>query len=383
MRRIYLDHAATTPLDPRVFEAMRPYLLEHFGNPSSVHARGRKARFAVEESRETVASLLGAEPGEIVFTSGGTEANNSALLGTDGGVLTSAAEHESVLRPVEALRDRGWPIRMIMPGRTGAVSAGTIERYLDGDIALVSIMHANNEVGTITPIEEIVAVSRRRGARVHCDAVQTAGYGMMRADEVGVDLMTVSGHKFYGPKGAGVLFVRGSTSLESLLRGGSQERGRRGGTENVPAIVGFARALELAVLEAGDRRRHAEALRDRLMAGLLEAVGEHVRIVTPAGRAAVAPHIVSVVVPPVEGRAVDGEMLLLNLEMEGIEASAGSACTSGAVEPSHVLTALGMDVETASAAVRFSVGKDTSEDEIDEAVDACERVLRRMIRAAR
>lgn len=381
MRRIYLDHAASTPLDPRVFEAMRPYLLEHFGNPSSVHATGRKARFAVEESREHVASLLGAEPGEIIFTSGGTEANNAALLGTDGGILTSAAEHESVLRPSESARERGRRVRILKPGPTGAVSAKAVERYLDEDIALVSIMHANNEVGTLSPIDEIVGVSRRRRVLVHCDAVQTAGYGMIRADEVDVDLMTVSGHKFYGPKGIGALFVRGGAAFRPLLAGGAQERGRRGGTENVPAIVGFARALELALIEGDDRRRHAETLRDRLVTGLREAVGGQVRIVTPLGEAAVAPHIVSVVVPPVDGRPVDGEMLLLNMDMEGVQVSAGSACTSGAFEPSHVLTALGLDAEAASAAMRFSVGKGTTAEDVDETIDACRRVLHRMIRA--
>lgn len=380
MRRIYLDHAATTPLDPRVFETMRPYLLEHFGNASSVHGAGRKARFAVEESRERVASLLGAEPGEILFTSGGTEANNAALHGTDGGLLTSAAEHESILRPAETLQRRGRQVRILTPDPTGAVPVEAVERQLDGDVGLVSVMHANNEVGTVSPIEEIVEACGRRGVLVHCDAVQTAGYGMVRLDRLQVDLMSVSGHKFYGPKGVGVLFVRSGTAFRPFIEGGAQERGRRGGTENVAAIAGFARALELAHETAEDRRRHADRMRRRLIAGLHEAAGNGIHIVTPVKGVPVAPHIVSVVVPPVDGRTVDGEMLLLNMDMEGVLVSAGSACTSGAVEPSHVLTALGLDAETASAAVRFSVGKDTTEADVDEAVAAFDRVLQRVIR---
>ncbi len=377
MRRIYLDHAATTPLDPRVYEAMRPYLTEHYGNPSSVHGAGRKARFAVEESREKVADLFGAEPGEILFTSGGTEANNAALLGAAGGIVTSAAEHESVLRPAQSLRRRGRRVHLLQPEPTGAVSTEAVLGCLDEDVGLVSIMHANNEVGTLSPIDEIAEACR--GVLVHCDAVQTAGYGLIRVDEVPVDMMTISGHKFYGPKGAGVLFVRGGTPFQPLLEGGAQERGRRGGTENVPAIVGLARALELALEEAAERRRHAASMRDRLVEGIREAAGSMVRLVTPLGAAPVAPHLVHLVVPPANGTAADGEMLLLNMDMEGVLVSAGSACTSGAVEPSHVLTALGLEPSTASAALRFSVGRDTTEADVDEAVAALHRVLHRMI----
>ncbi|MEX0601104.1 MAG: cysteine desulfurase family protein, partial [Rhodothermales bacterium] len=340
---------------------------------------GRKARFAVEESRETVAGLLGAEPGEILFTSGGTEANNTVLRGVDGGILTCAAEHESVLRPVERLREQGRLVRVMKPGPGGSVSAADVEGQLDSDVGLVSIMHANNEVGTISPIEDIAEVCRSNGTAFHCDAVQTAGYGSIRVDRIDVDFLTVSAHKFYGPKGVGVLFVRGGAALRPLLEGGAQERGRRGGTENVPAIVGLARAFELAIEEAEARRRHAESVRDHLAACLRDVVGDRVEVVTPIDAAPVAPHIVHVVAPPVDGKEVDGEMLLLNMDMEGMHVSAGSACTSGAVEPSHVLTAMGMDASRASAAIRFSVGRATSKADVEEAVNVLDRVLHRML----
>ena len=380
MHPVYLDHAATTPLDERVLEAMQPFFGVRFGNASSVHSLGRQARFAVEECREKVAALLGAEPGEIVFTSGGTESNNMALGAASGGVLTCAAEHESVLRSGEALQSFGRTVHMLKPGRFGAVSAEDIARALDSEacagVTLVSIMHANNETGALSPVRGIAEICHAKGLIFHCDAVQTVGYAMFPA----ADLTTLSGHKFYGPKGIGALFVRGGIDVGPVLRGGKQERGRRAGTENVAAIAGFAKALELAFDEGESRKRHAEAMRDRLRTGIQAVAGATVRIVTPCDTGEAAPHILGVVVPPVNDRPIDGEMLLLNMDMENICVSAGSACTSGALEPSHVLMAMGMDRDTAAAFLRFSVGRNTTHEDVERAIEALDRVLRRMIR---
>lgn len=381
MKGVYLDHAAATPLDPRVLEAMKPYLSDSFGNASSVHALGRKARFAVEESREKIAALLGAEPGEIVFTSGGTESNNTALRGIDRTLVTCATEHESVLRTAERLDAEGRRVVIANPDRNGVLAPEAVEQILDSlgdEKALVSVMHANNEIGTVSPLEEIVETCRRRGAVVHCDAVQTVGYGLIRVDEFDVDVLTASAHKFYGPKGIGLLFVRGGTEFRPLVRGGAQERKRRGGTENVPAIVGFAEALRLAIESADERRERAAAMRDRLYRSIVDQLGHRVVVNTPLREYPTAPHILNLAFPPVDGEPVDGEMLLLNLDVEGIYASAGSACTSGALEPSHVLTAIGLPKETAAAAVRFSVGKETSREDVDRAAEALGRVVRRM-----
>ena len=380
MHPVYLDHAATTPLDARVLEAMQPFFGAQFGNASSVHSLGRQARFAVEECREKVAALLGAEPGEIVFTSGGTESNNMALGAASGGVLTCAAEHESVLRSGEALQSFGKNVHMLKPGRFGVVSMEDIARALDSEVCsgvtFVSIMHANNETGALSPVREIAEVCHERGLTFHCDAVQTVGYAMIPE----ADLMALSGHKFYGPKGIGALFVRGGVDVGPVLRGGRQERGRRAGTENVAAIAGFAKALELAFDEREFRKRHAETMRDRLRNGIQAVAGARVDIVTPSDTDEAAPHILGVVVPPVNGHAIDGEMLLLNMDMENICVSAGSACTSGALEPSHVLMAMGLDRDTAAAFLRFSVGRNTTDEDVDRAVEALDRVLRRMIR---
>ena len=383
MRRIYLDHAATTPLDPRVFEAMLPYLKDQYGNASSVHALGRKARFAVEESRECLAAHLGAEPGEIIFTSGGTEANNAALHGMLGGarrhLVTSAAEHEAVLRPAERLEKAGHRVSMLPPAPSGAVVPEQVAAALTQETGLVSLMHANNELGTLTPIPSIAAICHARGIPLHCDAVQTAGLFKLNVDALGVDLMTLSGHKLYGPKGVGVLYVRGGLDFEPFVVGGAQERKRRGGTENVAAIVGMARAFEWAVVEAGERVAHLAALRDRLCTGLRQTLGDAFVFNTPVGEdVSVAPHIVNIAFPPHDGMPLDGEMLLLNLDMEGVMVSAGSACTSGAIAPSHVLLAIGHDRATASAAVRFSFGKDNTEEDIDQTVERLGTILRRM-----
>lgn len=387
MRRVYLDHAATTPLAPEVLEEMKPYLTEHYGNASSVHQLGRQARVTLEEARERVANCLGAQSSEIVFTSGGTEADNLAIKGAlssalerdeSAGLITSAAEHEAVLTPAERLQEQGHPVSILMPDAGGAVTPGQVEAAIDDRTALVSLMHANNEIGVCTDIPAVAEVCTENDVLLHCDAVQTAGLFEIDVDELGVDLLSLSGHKFYGPKGVGVLFVRGGVDLGPLVEGGSQERERRGGTENVPAVVGLAEALERAVDAAEERRERLARLQRRLVDGLDEAVPCDYVLNTPVDDAPVAPHVVNVAFPPTGGEPVDGEMLILNLDMEGVLVSAGSACTSGALEPSHVLTAIGLDRETASAAVRFSLGAETTEDDIDYTLDKLHATLSRM-----
>ena len=384
MERAYLDHAATTPLDPEVFEAMKPYLLEEYGNASSVHQLGRQARVAMEEARERVAGCLGAESSEIVFTSGGTEADNLALKGVlqeappkRDGLVTSAAEHEAVLRPAERLKEQGHPVEILSPDDHGAVSPEQVESAIDDRTALVSLMHTNNEIGVQTDIPAVAEVCHAHDVPLHCDAVQAAGLQSLDVDDLDVDLLSMSGHKFYGPKGVGVLYVRNGVDLGPLVEGGSQERERRGGTENVPGAIGLAEALERAVSDAEERAERLSRLQRRLVDGLDDAVPGRYVLNTPVGEAPVAPHVVNVAFPP-EEEPLDGEMLILNLDMEGVLVSAGSACTSGALEPSHVLTAIGLDRPTASAAVRFSLGATTTEEEIDYALETLRSTLQRM-----
>jgi cysteine desulfurase len=389
MERVYLDHAATTPLDPEVLEAMKPYLLEDYGNASSVHQLGRQARVALEQAREQVAACLGAESREIVFTSGGTEADNLALKGVlrtaserdpRAGLVTSAAEHEAVLRPAERLADEGHPVQILTPDTHGAVSPDQVRTALDDQTALVSLMHTNNETGVQTEIPAIADICESHDVLLHCDAVQAAGLQPLDVDALGVDLLSLSGHKFYGPKGTGVLYVRNGVDLGPLLQGGAQERDRRGGTQNVPGAVGLAAALERAATRAEARAERLAHLQQRLVDGLDDAVPGPYRLNTPVAAAPVAPHVVNVAFPP-DGPAadpLDGEMLILNLDMQGVLVSAGSACTSGALEPSHVLSALGLDPPTASAAVRFSLGAGTTEADIDYALDTLRDTLQRM-----
>jgi cysteine desulfurase len=389
MERVYLDHAATTPLDPEVLEAMKPYLLEDYGNASSVHQLGRQARVALEQAREQVAACLNAASSEVVFTSGGTEADNLALKGvlraaSEGdaraGLVTSAAEHEAVLRPAERLADEGHPVQILRPDAHGAVSPEQVRAALDDQTALVSLMHTNNETGVQTEIPAIADICKSHDVLLHCDAVQAAGLQSLDVDALGVDLLSLSGHKFYGPKGTGVLYVRNGVDLGPLLQGGSQERDRRGGTENVPGAVGLAEALERAAARAEARAERLAHLQERLVDGLDDAVPGPYRLNTPVGEAPVAPHVVNVAFPPGGPAAdpLDGEMLILNLDMQGVLVSAGSACTSGALEPSHVLSALGLDRPTAAAAVRFSLGAGTTEANIDYALDTLRDTLQRM-----
>lgn len=387
MSRVYLDHAATTPTHPAVLEEMKPYFTSQYGNASSVHQLGREARVAVEDARERVAACLGAESSEIVFTSGGTEADNLALKGvlaaasTNGapaGLVTSAAEHEAILEPARHLEALGHPVTVLSPAAHGAVTPAQVAEAIDDDTALVSLMHTNNETGVRTDVAGVAEVCSAHDVLCHCDAVQAAGLYDLNVDALGVDLLSLSGHKFYGPKGTGVLFVRGGVDLGPLVEGGSQERERRGGTENVPGVVGLAEALDRATEGTTEQHGRLRTLQRRLIDGLDAAVpGEYV-LNTPIDKQRTAPHVVNIAFPPREGDPLDGEMLILNLDMEGVCASAGSACQSGALEPSHVLETLGLDRETAAAAVRFSLGSETTEDEIDHALDTLHTTLQRM-----
>jgi len=384
MERVYLDHAATTPLAPEVLDAMRPHFLEEYGNASSVHQLGRQAQVTLEEARERVAACIGAEPSEIVFTSGGTEADNLALKGVladageGAGLVTSAAEHEAVLRPGERLREQGHPVTILTPTAGGAVTADQVAEAIGDETALVSLMHTNNEIGVRTDVSAVAAVCSEHDVPLHCDAVQAAGLYDLDVDALGVDLLSMSAHKFHGPKGVGALYVRSGIDLGPLVEGGSQERERRGGTENVPGVVGMAEALERAVSTAEERREHLATLQRRLVDGLDAATPCAYVLNTPVDDNRAAPHVVNVAFPPVDGEPVDGEMLILNLDMQGVLVSAGSACTSGALEPSHVLSALGLDRETASAAVRFSMGGDTTAEDVDYALDQLRTTLERM-----
>lgn len=378
--RIYFDHAATTPLDPRVAEAMRPYLYDAYGNPSSLYREGREARRALDEARDVLARLLGAEsPREIVFTAGGSEADNLAVKGVawarmDQGrhLVTSAIEHHAVLESARFLEAHGFNVTYVEPDRHGVVHPESVEKALRDETILVSVMHANNETGTIQPVREIAAVARERGIPFHTDAVQTVGQLPIDVDELGCDLLSLSAHKFYGPKGAGALYVRRGTPLLPLIHGGAQEQARRAGTEAIAAIVGMAKALELSIDEAEDRAKRVAALRDRLEAAIVERIPEVVVNGHPALR---LPGHLNLCI---EG--VDAESLLLNLDMAGISASSGSACASGSIQPSHVLLAMGLPRELALGSLRLTLGKGNGEHDVDRAVEVLAPLVERLRR---
>ena len=375
-RPIYLDYNATTPVDPAVFDAMAPYFTEHFGNPSSGHAYGWIADEAVTVAREQLAGLIGARPDALTFTSGATEAANLAIRGAANAyrgkkdhVVTVATEHRAVLDPMQDLENEGYCVTVLGVQPDGRLDLEDLRAALTDTTLLVAVMWANNETGVIQPIPEIAEIVRERGALFMTDATQAVG--KIPVDVQHADLLVCSAHKVYGPKGAGMLYVRSGTPFEPLMRGGSQERKRRGGTENVAAVVGLAEALERAQQSAEAEHTRLRALRDRLAAAIREPFGDAVRFNPPLGSDDVetAPHILNVSFPPMNGRAVDGEMLLLGLDLAGIHASSGSACTSGAVEPSHVLRALRVPRETANATVRLSLGRGTTEADVDFAAE--------------
>ena len=377
MKKIFLDHAATTPTDPRVVEAMLPYFSDSFGNPSSIHSLGLETRTAVAEAREKVASLIGASGDEIVFTSGGTEADNLAIKGVAQAnaqkgkhIVTTRIEHHAVEESCRYLEKQGFKVAVVGVDKDGLVDPKDVERAVTPETILISVMHANNEVGTIQPITEISRVARSRGIYFHTDAVQTVGHIPAKVDDLGVDLLAISAHKLYGPKGVGVLYVRKGTRIVSFLHGGGQERGLRASTENVPGIVGLGKAAEIAQAEMDAESKHVTRLRDKLIRGLLERIPQIRLNGHPTQR---LPNNVNVSVASVEG-----ESLAVSLDLEGIAVSTGSACSSEAMEPSHVLTAMGVPVELARGSVRFSLGKHNTDAEIDHVLEAFPRIVSRL-----
>jgi cysteine desulfurase len=370
MKRVYLDHAATTPAHPEVIKEMRPYFEQKFGNPSSLHSFGRETKAAIERAREQVVGLIGGSVEEIIFTSGGTESNNFALHGVayaneekGNHIITSRIEHHAMLEPCKFLEGRGFKVTYLPVDKYGLVEPEEVRKAITEKTILVSVMHANNEIGTIEPIEElakVIAGARDRGAKglyFHTDAVQTVGQIEVNVDKLGVDLLSLSGHKFYGPKGVGALYVRKGTRMVPFLRGGEQERNRRASTENVPGIVGLGKACELAKNELPFRIKHLTSLRDKLIQGITDRIPDVMLNGHPDKR---LPKNVDITV-----RGIEGESMLLNLDLEGVAVSTGSACSSGTTEPSHVLMAIGLSHELAHGSLRFTLGRLTTEDDIN------------------
>ncbi|HEY7125473.1 MAG TPA: cysteine desulfurase NifS [Ktedonobacterales bacterium] len=375
-RVIYLDHAATTATDPRVVEAMLPYFSQHYGNASSIYTLGRSAHKALDEARETIAAILGCRPTELIFTGGGSESDNLAIKGVaqasqkkGNHSITSSIEHHAVLHACQYLEKFGSQVTYLPVDQYGRVNPADVEQAITGQTVLVSIMYANNEVGTIQPISEIAQICRARRVPVHTDAVQAGGALDLNVNRLGVDLLSLSAHKFYGPKGVGLLYVRQGTRILPQLQGGSQERNRRAGTENVPGIVGMAEALRLAYAELEQTNAHLCNLRDQLIARLMTLPGAHLTG-HPTER---LPNNASFCFERIEGESV-----LLNLDMLGIAASSGSACTSASLDPSHVLVAMGIPVELAHGSLRLTLGKENTQEDIDTICEALPGILEQL-----
>lgn len=381
--RVYLDHAATTPLDPRVFSQMTPPLGNTWGNPSSIYLEGREARKALEGARRKVAEVLGAKTNDIIFTSGGSESDNLAIRGAAFAslrhgrhIITSAIEHHAVLHSVEQLEREGFTATYLPVDSEGFVDPGDLRRALRPDTTVVSIMYANNEVGAVEPIAELVKTTKafERHIAFHTDAVQAAGALDLNVDHLGVDLMSIAAHKIYGPKGVGALFVRPRTPFIGQMLGGSQERNRRAGTEDVAGAIGLAAALGLAEAERDSRVQHVHELRDYLWQELQARV-EGVRLTGPSDFSRRLPNNLSVCLDGLEGESV-----LIQLDLAGIAASSGSACTTGSLEPSHVLTAMGLPPDVARGSLRLSLGKDNTRDDIDRLLAALPPIVARLRR---
>lgn len=361
--RFYFDHNATTPVAPEVLEAMLPALADVYGNASSIHQEGQRARRAVEEARREVALLLGADPAEIVFTSGGTEADNMAVLSVESGhVITAALEHPAVLKACAALEARGVAVTYLAAGASGVVDPEDVRRALRPDTKLVAVMHANNELGTVQPLAAIAEIAREAGARLHADGVQGAGKLPVDVRALGVDTYAISAHKFHGPKGVGALYVRKGVALTPLLHGGRQQQGQRPGTENVAGAVGLGRAAKLARETLGETAPRIAAMRDRLEQGILALVPDtHVN----CGASLRTPNTTSITF-----RGIEGEPLVIALDLRGFAVSSGAACSSGAVAPSHVLLAIGLKKEDARSTIRFSLGRGNTAEQVDALIEA-------------
>ena len=382
MNRIYLDYNATTPVDPAVLDAMLPYLRDHFGNASSIHTFGQKSRSAVETAREQVAALIGAKPTEIVFTSGGTESDNHAIFGilnssqnsdlSKTNIITTAIEHEAVLNACQELERRGASVTYLPVDANGLISLADLRAAIRPETKLITVMHANNELGTVQDLQKIGAIAGEHKIPFHTDAVQSAGKLPLNVNALHIDFLSLSAHKLYGPKGVGALYLRERTKLRQFLFGGHHQRGHRPGTENVPGIVGLGQAAELAKASLAADAQRIFSLRDQLEQGLLARIPQ-TRVNGPSAAsapsigtagAARTPNTTNILFPGVEGEA-----LLISLDLKGLACSTGAACSSGAVEPSHVLTAIGLTPEDARASLRFSLGRPTTQAEITRALE--------------
>ena len=380
---VYMDHAGTTALDPKVLEAMIPYFSKHFGNPSSLHSVGQEARYALDEARERVAGVLNCRPREVVFTGGGTESDNAAIHGVATGlhetgnhIITSSVEHHAVLHACQYLESQGFEVTYLPVDSDGMVHPESVYNAINERTTLVTIMYGNNEIGTINPISDISKAIKERAGDLsrtivfHTDAVQAAGYLSLNVLELGVDLLSLSGHKFHGPKGTGVLYIKRGTPYLPLIHGGGQERERRSGTENIPGIIGLSLALETANSNRGETGRSCSALRDKIIASVLEQIpGSHLN-----GHASQRlPNNANF-----SFTGVEGEPILLGLDMAGIAASSGSACSSGSLEPSHVLLALGQSAEIARGSLRLTLGRENTEEEIEYLLEVLIDLVRRL-----
>ena len=377
MRKVYLDHAATTPVHPKVLEAMLPYFSTVFGNPSNLHDVGREAKNAVEEARAKTAALINAKPEELYFTASGAESNNFAVKGLaqanyqkGNHIIVSQIEHFSVLHPVKTLEKAGFKVTYLETDKTGLVDPGDVAKAITKETILVSIMHANNEIGTIQPIEEIARSTKEKGVLFHTDAVASAGWVPVDVKTLGVDALSLSGHQFYGPKGAAALYVRKGVRIKPQIEGGIQEDGRRAGTENVPGIVGLGKAAELAAAELPVRMANVAALRDRLQKGLVERVDHLVINGHPTRR---LPHNLNLSMWYVEG-----ESMLLFLNMEGVSVSSGSACTSRSLKASHVLTCIGTDAAVANGTLLMTLGMGNTAEDIDYVIEKLPPIVQRL-----
>ncbi|RCK72073.1 MAG: Cysteine desulfurase [Ignavibacteriae bacterium] len=382
MRSVYLDYAATTPLDPEVFDVMKKYFLEIFGNASSIHKYGQSARASLEESRMKIASLITAKPGELFFVSGGTEADNFAIKGAamhaaksgKNHIITSEIEHHAVLDCCKYLEEKGFEVTYLKVDKSGILNPHQVEEAIKPNTGLISIMFVNNELGIINPIKEISEITRKYKIIFHTDAVQALGKVEINVEELNVDLLSLSAHKIYGPKGIGAIYIKSGTDLEKLIHGGGQERGKRAGTENVPLAVGFAKAAENVIKNLTSENQRLSNLKSYFQRKISDLFPF---VLFNGSDSKCVPHILNVSFNSSKIN-IDGEALLLNLDLEGVAVSSGSACTSGSLQPSHVILGIGRDLETAKATIRFSFGKYTNSDDLDYTLEVLQKVVKRI-----
>ncbi|MCX5715065.1 MAG: cysteine desulfurase NifS [Candidatus Omnitrophica bacterium] len=374
MRQVYLDYAATAPCDPEVIKAMEPYFFQKFGNPSSIHAFGQEAKKAIEDARQTLADFLGARPEEIIFTSGGTESDNTAITGIafalqakGNHIITSAIEHHAVSETCKILEKKGFRVSTVGVDKYGLVDLEGIKKAITDKTILISIMHANNEIGTIQPIADIGKIAKSKGIYFHTDAVQTVGHIPVNVDELNIDLLSLSAHKFYGPKGVGALYIRKGTRMERFLHGGDQERGRRASTQNTTGIVGLGKAVELCKRNMQEEMKFQLGLRDRMIKEIIAKIPDTILNGHPVKR---LPNNANFSI-----KYIEGESILLSLDMLGIAASTGSACTSSSLEPSHVLLAIGLKHEVAHGSLRLTLGRWSKDEDIDYLLEHLPKVV--------